>query len=313
MSNRQSEISKQEGAHTLTFNTHRFWTLFVGISVLIVWVLLFTVGTNVDSKYYRAAISFHYDEPLDWFMTVISFTLTNVILLAFLSGFLGGTCSKVIVTEGFTVSTKELKEKGHDSVLYENPIISAFRGVFLFVGVLTLQYVSSFSDLSGVNNDNAIKKQKDISANYQAILDSVSDTASRNKIMTVMGKEQNQGNDSTGTIVSQIFQLQDSISNKANDSVKRIYNTKIRALRRKVQLPDNADIPGISSSSYFRFAVVVSLLAFICGYDPKRFNVILRMIPILSKTENTADTTQQNQVEKEAKAKGQIDTGSGAG
>ncbi len=312
MPNDELEKLKPENTNVEKFNKNTFWTLFVGVIVLILWVLLFTIGTNVDSKYYRAGISFHYGGLSDWIMTVISFTLTNVILLSFFSGFLGGACSKVIITEGFTVSEKELKKRGHDSVLYENPMISAFRGIFLFIGILTLQYVSSFSDLSSVNTNIETKKQKDISASYQAILDSVKDSASRDKIIAVMGKEQNLVNDSTAFFVSKILELKDNLCHSPKNENTNKLKLQIIELRKKVQLPDNADIPGLSSSSYFRFAVIVSLLAFICGYDPKRFNVILGMIPILSKTENPTDAVKPDKPEKKATPKSQTDRGSGA-
>ena len=101
--------------------------LFVasGTIVTLFWIFLLLTGMLVNSSYYRAAISFDYAGLDDWLWALFSFTLSNVAILAFLAGFLGGIISKMKSTEGFTVSEEELKEKGKNKYLYENPFISA--------------------------------------------------------------------------------------------------------------------------------------------------------------------------------------------
>lgn len=278
----------------------KYGALVLGFIAIVLWITVFTAGININSSYYRAAVSYNYANWKDWLMTIVSFTLTNVILLAFLSGFLGGISSKVITTEGFTLSKQELKKQKHDNVLFENPIISAFRGVFLFIALLTFQYVSSFSDLSSIDKGSeTASKQKDLNGIYYSMLDSVTDSASKKKLQGMLQKQQEQfRRTNNDTIVLNIRLLMDSIQKFPNDRKMGVWEEKVRGLRTEVQLPDLADIPGLSSSSYFRFAVIVSLLAFICGYDPNRFNSFLKMIPVLSKTEKNNQDDQSTNKEQ---------------
>lgn len=276
----------------------KYATLALGFVAFVLWVILFISGINLDSKYYRAAITYNYAGWNDWLMTIISFTLSNVILLAFLSGFLGGACSKIIYTQGFTLSEKQLKKEGHNNVLFENPVISAFRGVFVFIALLAFQYLSSFSDMGAMDT---VMKQQDLSNIYKAIDDSVTDTNSKQTITRILQQKQAQlGKDYNDSIVLNIRKFQDSLKIVKDTSSRNLLSEKIRQSRTKVALPELADIPGLSSSSYFRFAVIVSLFSFICGYDPTRFGSIINMFQILSAKnkdkdeENSKDTKKDN-------------------
>lgn len=273
----------------------KYAALTMGFIAILLWVTLFTTGLNIPSNYYRAAVSYNYADWEDWMMMIFSFTLTNVILLAFLSGFLGGICSKVIVTEGFTKTTEQLKKDNADYVLFENPAISAFRGVFIFIALLTFQYISSFSDLGSIGKSNEpVSQEKDFKGTYYSMLDSVSDSATKQKIKSVWQHEEEKfKKEDNDTIASNIRLLQDSLETFKNDKRKTLWKEEIMRLRGKIQIPVLSEIPGLSASGYFRFAIIVSMLAFICGYDPKRFTAFLKVIPALSKTEEDKDKKKE--------------------
>lgn len=273
---------------------NNFQAISSGILAIVIWLSLLTIGLQVNSSYYRAAISYGYWDWRDWLASIVSFTLSNVALLAFFAGFLGGICSKIIVTEGFMLTRDKLIAKKVAYVLYENPFISAFRGIFLFLAILSLQYISSFSDLSGINKD-ATEKQpiqaREAKHKYVELLDSLKDSVSRKKVIDVWEKEDNDirlsDADSNYSLVKKIFLYKDSIDSKSTSPERKdTLQEKIRTLRRSITVPPISDIPGMSSSSYFRFAMIVSLLAFICGYDPRLFSNFLSKLPFINEKDN---------------------------
>jgi hypothetical protein len=295
----------------------KYFAISSGIIVFCFWIILFTIGLVINSTNYRAAVSYGYADFVDWVLAIISFTLSNVILLAFLAGFLGGTCSKIISTEGFTLSQETLVERGVDYVLYENPFISAFRGIFLFLAILALQYVSSFSDLGSISASAVSKQTSEYTSDnqvYTALLENVSDSICREKIIAVWKNEKKKDIQLSDqdSLINQVFLYKDSIKEYKDsikdykDSIKQnkgsikrlgpvnlkekqeqeqefIREEKIRSLREAVKVPPLSDIPGMSSSSYFKFAIIISLLAFICGYDPRLFSTFLSNLPFINK------------------------------
>lgn len=259
-----------------------------GILIILAWLWLFATGLHINSSYYRAAISYGYANWKDWLMTIFSFTLTNVVLLAFLAGFLGGVCSKIIVTHGFTLSEEQLIQEKKDYVLFENPFISAFRGIFIFLAVLSFQYISSFSDLSSIGKQDSVNqtKERNFDKVYYTLLDSLDDSNSKQKIKSVWEQQAPKSRESNNdSLASEILRYQDSIEQFSKDANKNMWESKIRSMRTLINLPVLVDIPGMSASGYFRFAIIISLLSFICGYDPRLFTSFLTKIPFLTRSE----------------------------
>jgi hypothetical protein len=275
---------------TITTTVRENLAVTTGIIIMVSWITMFTVGLFVDSSYYRAAITYGFADWTDWMMSILSFTLSNVALLAFLAGFLGGLCSKIIATKGYTLTKRQLELEGVDYVLFENPFISAFRGVFMFLTVLSFQYLSSFSDLSTLNSQVTQTKEKNNSEIYTILMDSIDDSASKEKIKNIWHSGELKLNETNAdSLVSNIILYSDSIKQYSltmKDSGKLLlWKENIRKIRKLIKVSPLVDIPGISASSYFKFSIIVSLLAFICGYDPTRFNSFLANIPLLSKKE----------------------------
>lgn len=263
--------------------------VLLGFIVLLIWILLFVVGLFVDSSYYRIAINYGFYDFKDIVMATLSFTVTNVALLAFLAALLGDICSLIIYSEGFTLTKKELKDKGVSNILYENPFLSAFRGVFLFLAILSIQYVSSFSDMSLLGSKEAENKQMEsVKENkfYTEIIKTIKDTAVISTIQKIIIKEQQtEKKNDNDFLIENVIKYKDSlvILKKQNnvDLKIELYNNKIKTAIRKMTREKKDDLPGISTASYFKFAVIVSLLSFLCGYDPNKFNNFLSNVPFI--------------------------------
>jgi hypothetical protein len=272
-----------------------FWFIISGIIVSAVWLTLFVAGLLVDSSYYRVAINYGFADISDWFWAILTFTLSNVAILAFLAGLLGGIISKMRVTGGFTINEKDLRYHKVSIILYESPFISAIRGMFVFVAILFMQYVSSFTDLGSISK-NTDQTQTNTEISYTQLYDKLAlqiKDSSLLKEVKELGKNQEavvNNNEKDSMLLNQIFVFKDSLRNLRETTkvdsllqMKQHLNTKIRMLRRSLKPPSNVDFSGIgiSSFSYFKFAIIVSFLAFIFGYDPTRFTSFLGKLPFL--------------------------------
>jgi hypothetical protein len=273
-----------------------------GMTITLLWLALFVAGLHINSSYYRTAIMFGYADWKDWLMAICTFTLSNVALLSFFSGLLGGVISKVSVTEGFRRSYEELKaDKSVAPATYENPFISAFRGVFIFIGILSVQYLSSFSDLNSISSNPPASEKKEQAVDqtrYADLYVQVQDTNAR-KIILGFWKgapaEKATTNDSDSLSVH-VKKLKDSLLalNEVNTPRTRNIEAQIHAARLKIKAPPNSELAVMSSSSYFKFAIIVSLISFVCGYDPSRFTTLLNQIPIaLGKSSKAKDDSKE--------------------
>jgi len=258
-----------------------------GILVSVLWLCLFIAGLLVNSSYYRAAISYNIADLNDWLLAIITFTFSNVVLLAFMSGLLGGITSKLIFTKGFKVTVKEFRKTNTFQV--ENPFISAFRGMFVFIAILFMQYVSSFSDL-GALNKNPEQEQKNMEVKFEKIYSRLAengrDSVILDEVRSEIDKQLADGkvDDPDPKVIDSILLLKENLrvltySDSQSDSIRRQkmkIEGIIRSLRRTVKVPSISDFSGIglSSFSYFKFAVIVSFLSFMSGYDPSLFKVI---------------------------------------
>jgi hypothetical protein len=281
-----------------------------GVLVLLLWLLVFNIGLIVDSEFYRVAINYGFADFHDWFWTVLSFTISNVTILAFLSGLLGGITSKTLATQSFTLTEVELKEKFKGSSLIENPFISGFRGVFVFLAILSFQYLSSITDIGSIKvnvSEIEAKEEKRDSAVYYAIVNAVDDSTSKAKIRKVLKDESSKikKEEDTDSLVSWCILIKGNLkylnekpaSNfKEGDGIlKQNLEQSLLKIRSKLKLPPDADIAGISSVSYFHFAVLMSFLSFIFGYDPSLFKSFISKIPF---TTNNKKDEEESKVEK---------------
>lgn len=280
-----------------------------GIVVSVLWLCLFVAGLLVDSSYYRAAISYNFAGMYDWFMAIIAFTFSNVILLAFMSGLLGGITSKLHYTRGFKITVVEYKST--NSFQVENPFISAFRGMFVFIAILFMQYVSSYSDLGALNKIPE-QEQKNIEVKLEKIYSGLTgdgeDSATLNKLRTEIDKQLADGriSEPDSTTIANILimkrKLREISHGEKPDSAKtRLKNEiegKIQFYRRTVKVPSSSDFSGIglSSFSYFKFAVIVSFLSFMSGYDPSLFKAFTDKI--LKRTDENGKDDEEKKGDK---------------
>lgn len=111
-----------------------------GIAGMLGWISVFGVGMLVNSKIYRDQLATNFDLAI-LAKAIISFTPTNVALLAILAGFLGG-CASLLMYSDYNTSNGA-KQNGKAPIdlerlayLQENPISSALRGFVVYLTFL---------------------------------------------------------------------------------------------------------------------------------------------------------------------------------
>ncbi|HOY48127.1 MAG TPA: hypothetical protein PK281_01930 [Flavobacteriales bacterium] len=270
----------------------KYLYITLGISVSLLWISLFLIGLLVNSDYYRVAINYNFWDWEDVLGTFVSFTLSNVALLAFLSGLLGGITSILINTQGFRINREELLKNGIHHSLIENPAISAIRGIIIFIGLLSIQYATSFTDLSAPKSEAQPAKNQLASISpgevHELIIKIPKDSINKDEVAKfekqLAAQLTNHSKDSNDIFIQEVQQLKFKHS-QANSDVDRFkLENDIEITRRKIHPPADTDFGGITLQSYFKFAIIASLLAFIMGYDPSQFNSFLNRLPGNSST-----------------------------
>jgi hypothetical protein len=111
-----------------------------GIAGMLGWISVFGIGMLVNSKIYRDQLATNFDLAT-LAKAIISFTPTNVALLAMLAGFLGG-CASLLMYSDYSVNNSA-KQNGKAPIdlerlayLQENPISSALRGFVVYLTFL---------------------------------------------------------------------------------------------------------------------------------------------------------------------------------
>ena len=120
----------------------------VGLSVIIIWILVFTAGLLVNSEPYRNVVANHAYIKLEsdiiskpendkpniykvWAIVILCFTPTNILFLCMTSGLLG-SLSRIAILHANKEGEQELPSDK------TNPLISGiFRGMFVYFLVIS--------------------------------------------------------------------------------------------------------------------------------------------------------------------------------
>lgn len=113
----------------------------LGVAGMVSWLLAFGVGTLIPSQPYRDQLTAGFNFVV-FLKALLSFTPTNVAILATLAGFLGGCASLLFYWDYKDVAAstpdggKPPVDEERLSFLVENPLSSALRGFAVFLTFL---------------------------------------------------------------------------------------------------------------------------------------------------------------------------------
>lgn len=135
----------------------RQFIIVCGVLGMLGWLYLFGVGMLIDSKPFREALT----KTIDWYVlfgAILTFTPTNVALLAIVAGFLGG-CASLLMYSDYEPAGLA-KQNGKRSIdlerlayLQENPISSALRGFIVYLTFLAGTVFSATGAFAATTQD----------------------------------------------------------------------------------------------------------------------------------------------------------------
>lgn len=201
----------------------------------VVWFILLTVGITVNSAYYLDALEAEGGNLADFVMVMISYTPTNVALMAVWAGLSGGLTSNLAAKNYFRHVDQEKLDPGSPDFqrfiyMTESPIVSALRGFMVYMIFIVGANLSLTS-----NNDS----------------------------------------------VTNIFNM----SRKAQKVEQRAEQQEKEKPVAPAANAEKADTKNDAESEapplYYRFALTVSLLAFLVGFDPSRLGGWINSVPIV--------------------------------
>ena len=213
---------------------HNYINLLAMLSFA-VWFLLLTVGITINSAAYLDAMDGDKDRLSAFFMVMISFTPTNVALMAVWAGLSGGLTSNLAAENYFRhIDREKLDPSSPDfqRLIYmtESPIVSALRGFMVYMIFIV------GANLSLTSNNDSVTNIFNMSRKIQ-------------KTEQRMDQEKTAGQAATTP------DAKETVSKAGTES----------------------EAPPL----YYRFALTVSLLAFLVGFDPSRLGSWVNSVPIV--------------------------------
>jgi hypothetical protein len=156
-----NEITNQKPKRKLN-NSHSEVSIMIllGITGAIAWIIMFGLGLLVNSQVYRDSILKEF-EWINFLMSILTYTPTNIALLCLISAFSGGSASRLLVsgiaknsepnTQQPEPNTQQPEPNTTDSHHYmtENPFSSMLRGLvvyFTFLGGVFIATPNPFAN-----------------------------------------------------------------------------------------------------------------------------------------------------------------------
>jgi hypothetical protein len=134
--------------------------ILMGITGMLSWIIMFSLGILVNSKPYRDSVLNNFDF-VNFILSILTFTPTNIALLCIIAAFTGGCASRLLIggipRESVPEGPDTEKDKT-DSHIYmnENPFSSMLRGLVVYFAFLAGVFVATPTAFA----DNSVSPQQ---------------------------------------------------------------------------------------------------------------------------------------------------------
>jgi hypothetical protein len=121
--------------------------IILGITGALGWIIMFSLGLLINSQVYRDSTLNHFD-LVNFMMSLLTFTPTNIALLCLISSFSGGCASRLLIAgiaKKSDSANQNHENNPSDSAVYmaENPFSSMLRGLVVYFAFLAGVFVAS--------------------------------------------------------------------------------------------------------------------------------------------------------------------------
>ncbi len=119
----------------------------LGLISILGWITMFSLGLLINSQVYRAGVLRQFNW-VDFMMSMLTYTPTNIAMLSVIAAFAGGCASRMLIA-GVARKTKltihDQETEKTDSQLYmaENPFGSMLRGLVVYFGYLAGVFIAN--------------------------------------------------------------------------------------------------------------------------------------------------------------------------
>jgi len=134
--------------------------IIMGITAMLSWIIMFSMGMLINSKPYRDGVLNHFDLA-NFVLSILTFTPTNIALLCIIAAFAGGCASRLVIGGIPGESAREVPDAEKDKTdsniyLNENPFSSMLRGLVVYFAFLAGVFVATPTAFA----DNSVSPQQ---------------------------------------------------------------------------------------------------------------------------------------------------------
>jgi hypothetical protein len=134
--------------------------IIMGITGMLSWIIMFSLGILVNSKPYRDSVLNDFDFA-NFILSILTFTPTNIALLCIISAFAGGCASRLVIGGIPKESAPEVPDAEKDKTdtniyMNENPFSSMLRGLVVYFAFLAGVFVATPTAFA----DNSVSPQQ---------------------------------------------------------------------------------------------------------------------------------------------------------
>jgi len=129
--------------------------VLLGVIGILGWLTLFSLGLLVNSQVYRSGVLKQFNW-IDFIMSVLTYTPTNIAMLSTISAFAGGCASRMLlasVSKKTNPAPQDQETEKTDSQMYmaENPFGSMLRGLVVYFGYLAGVFIANSAPFSNTS------------------------------------------------------------------------------------------------------------------------------------------------------------------
>jgi len=131
--------------------------VLLGVIGILGWITMFSLGLLVNSQVYRSGVLQQFNW-VDFIMSVLTYTPTNIAMLSVIAAFAGGCASRMLIAgvakkTGQASQDQEMEKTDSQLYMAENPFGSMLRGLVVYFGYLAGVFIANSAPFSNTTQE----------------------------------------------------------------------------------------------------------------------------------------------------------------